>query len=42
MYKVNFNNISSTGVVELPESAKKLIADFEAAEASGKNKSQGH
>lgn len=34
MYRVNFNNISKSGVVELPESAKKLIADFEAALAS--------
>ena len=33
MYRVNFNNISKSGAVELPESAKKLIADFEAAVA---------
>ena len=42
MYKVNFNNISSTGVVELPDSAKKLIADFEAAEKEGKGAGHGH
>ncbi len=36
MYKVNFNNISKSGVVELPESAKKLIADFEEAEKAEK------
>jgi H+-transporting ATPase len=42
MYKTNFNNISKSGVVELPESAKKLIADFEAAEASGSGAGHGH
>ena len=31
MYKYDFNNISSTGVVVLPESAKKLIADLDMA-----------
>ena len=41
MYKTNFNNISSTGVVELPESAKKLIADFEAAEKEGNGAGHG-
>ena len=42
MYKVNFNNISSSGVVELPDSAKKLIADFEAAEKEGNGAGHGH
>ena len=31
MYKYDFNNISSTGVVVLPESAKKLVADLDMA-----------
>lgn len=30
MYKVNFNQISTTGVVVLPESAEKLIKDLQA------------
>ena len=30
MYKFNFNNISTTGVVVLPQSAKKLIEDIDA------------
>ncbi|GKY97574.1 hypothetical protein MPSEU_000715900 [Mayamaea pseudoterrestris] len=42
MYRVNFNNISKSGVVELPESAQKLIADFEAAEKAGNGASKGH
>lgn len=39
LYKVNFNNISRTGVVVLPESAKKLIEDFDSALVSS---SHGH
>jgi H+-transporting ATPase len=31
MYAVNFNNIRKSGVVELPDSAKKLLADLEDA-----------
>jgi hypothetical protein len=31
MYKVNFNNITKSGAVELPESAKKLRADLDEA-----------
>ena len=44
LYKVNFNNISKSGVVELPESAKKLIADYEEAERAEKaaGKVAGH
>jgi len=46
LYKVNFNNISRSGVVELPESAKKLAADYEAAEkaekAAGKSAAAHH
>jgi H+-transporting ATPase len=36
LYAVNFNNISKSGVVELPESAKKLMADYEEAEKAEK------
>jgi H+-transporting ATPase len=42
LYKYNFNDISSTGVVVLPDSAKKLIADFEAALATSKHGDGGH
>lgn len=31
LYKTNFNNISTSGVVVLPESAKQIVADLEAA-----------
>jgi len=36
MYKTNFNNISKSGVVVLPESALKVVAELEAAMASAK------
>jgi H+-transporting ATPase len=36
MYKYNFNNINATGVVVLPESANKLIEEYEAAMAEAK------
>jgi hypothetical protein len=43
MYKTNFNNINATGVVVLPESAKKMIAEFDAAMAKGGvDKHSGH
>lgn len=35
MYQVNFNNISTSGSVVLPESAKKLIKELDAALKSG-------
>jgi H+-transporting ATPase len=35
MYATNFNNINATGVVVLPESAKKLIEEFDAVLAKG-------
>lgn len=31
LYKTNFNNISTSGVVVLPDSAKQIVADMEAA-----------
>ena len=36
LYKTNFNGISTTGVVVLPESAKQIVADMEAAMATAK------
>ena len=36
MYKTNFNHISTSGVVVLPESAKQIVADLEAAIATAK------
>ena len=34
MYAVNFNNITKSGVVELPDSAKKLLANLDATVTS--------
>jgi len=36
LYKTNFNHISTSGVVVLPESAKQIVADMEAAMATTK------
>ena len=35
MYAANFNNIAESGIVELPDSAKKLLADLDATETTG-------
>jgi len=42
MYKTNFNDIAKSGVVILPESAKKVIADYNAALAAGNTSDKKH
>lgn len=37
MYSVNFNDISTSAVVELPDSAKKVVETYEEAFATGAN-----
>ena len=42
MYKANFNKISSSSVVVLPESAKKLVEDYDTALAEAGHSTGKH
>jgi hypothetical protein len=42
MYKTNFYNINGTGVVVLPESALKVIEEFDAAMKEASNEEDEH